>query len=72
MSRAFALVRRWMSVSEVVEDGEDAAVVGVLAALERGMSNREIAAALVVEESRIRIHVKRIPVKLHLRDRFRP
>jgi len=72
VSRAFALVRRWMSVSEVVEDGEDAAVVGVLAALERGMSNREIAAALVVEESRIRIHVKRIPVKLHLRDRFRP
>jgi len=61
-----------VSASEVVEDGEDAAVVGVLAALARGMSNREIAAALVVEESRIRIHVKRIPVKLHLRDRFRP
>ncbi len=42
----------------------------VLAHLARGMSNREIAAALVVEESTIRTHVKRILMKLDLRDRI--
>jgi DNA-binding NarL/FixJ family response regulator len=41
----------------------------VLALIARGMSNREIASALFVEESTIRTHVKRILMKLHLRDR---
>jgi DNA-binding NarL/FixJ family response regulator len=41
----------------------------VLDLLVRGSSNREIAAALAVEESTIRTHVKRILMKLDLRDR---
>jgi DNA-binding NarL/FixJ family response regulator len=41
----------------------------VLELIARGMSNREIATALTVEESTIRTHVKRILMKLDLRDR---
>jgi DNA-binding NarL/FixJ family response regulator len=41
----------------------------VLGALAQGMSNREIASALFVEESTVRTHVKRVLMKLQLRDR---
>ena len=42
----------------------------VLELIAKGLSNHEIADALVIEGSTVKTHVKRILMKLHLRDRI--
>jgi DNA-binding NarL/FixJ family response regulator len=42
----------------------------VLKLIAKGLSNHEIGDALMIEESTVKTHVKRILMKLHLRDRI--
>lgn len=42
----------------------------VLRLVAQGLANREIAAKLVVEDATVRSHIRRILMKLHLRDRI--
>ena len=59
--RPGAQCRRWP---------RSAAATGAAVGFHPRLSNREIASTLVVEESTIRTHVKRILMKLELRDRI--
>ena len=66
-----------MAPQPTPEDADQAKLDGLtpreqeaLELIARGLSIREIAAALGVEESTIRTHVKRLLMKLDLRDRI--
>jgi DNA-binding NarL/FixJ family response regulator len=61
--------RRRPPSHRVAEQGRGAREHDVLELLTRGLSNAEIAEALVVEPSTVKTHVKRILMKLGLRDR---